>query len=163
MPATDHSSPCIVAGYDGSPASVAAVSIAVDRVERGGRIVVVHAYHEPDGRYGTPGYQQRLDAELGRAESLMAALPEAVPALALVDWESDVIARPPSEALQAVAEARHATEIVIGSRGLGRARALLGSVAHDLLHVAHCPVTVIPDRAVQGAGAEEVATAISDG
>jgi hypothetical protein len=39
--------------------------------------------------------------------------------------------------------------IVIGSRGVGRVRALLGSVAHAVLHRAHCPVTVITERAVE--------------
>jgi nucleotide-binding universal stress UspA family protein len=40
-------------------------------------------------------------------------------------------------------------EIVIGSRGVGRVRALLGSVAYDVIHRARCPVTVIPERMVQ--------------
>jgi nucleotide-binding universal stress UspA family protein len=142
-------SPCIVVGYDGSRASVAAVAIAAERAREGGRVVVVHAFQEPVGRYGTPAFQRRLDAELDRADRLIADLLDAVPALAEVSWEPDVIGRPPAEALQAAAEARHATEIVLGTRGLGRARALLGSVAHDLLHVAHCPVTVIPARAVE--------------
>jgi len=31
---------------------------------------------------------------------------------------------------------------VVGSRGLGRVRALLGSVSHDLLHIADRPVVV---------------------
>ena len=45
-----------------------------------------------------------------------------------------------------MADVEHASEIVIGTRGFGRARALLGSVAHDLIHRARCPVTVIPAR-----------------
>jgi nucleotide-binding universal stress UspA family protein len=32
----------------------------------------------------------------------------------------------------------------VGSRGLGRARAVLGSVSHDVIHLAHRPVLVIP-------------------
>jgi nucleotide-binding universal stress UspA family protein len=34
----------------------------------------------------------------------------------------------------------------VGTRGLGRIPALLGSVAHDVLHQADRPVTVIPQR-----------------
>jgi nucleotide-binding universal stress UspA family protein len=50
-----------------------------------------------------------------------------------------------------VATAHRADEIIVGSRGFGRARALLGSVAHELIHLADCPVTVIPERAVERA------------
>jgi nucleotide-binding universal stress UspA family protein len=35
-----------------------------------------------------------------------------------------------------VANVRGADEIVIGTRGFGRVRALLGSVAHELIHLA---------------------------
>ena len=35
---------CIVAGFDGSPASRAAVSLAVERARPDGRVVVVHAF-----------------------------------------------------------------------------------------------------------------------
>ena len=60
-----------------------------------------------------------------------------------------------------MADVEHASEIVVGTRGFGRARALLGSVAHDLIHRAGCPVTVIPERALSQNDGEErlVATA----
>lgn len=54
--------------------------------------------------------------------------------------------RPPADAIARVAEARHADEIIVGTRGFGRARAVLGSVSHELLHLASCPVTVLPER-----------------
>jgi nucleotide-binding universal stress UspA family protein len=47
-----------------------------------------------------------------------------------------------------VAEVRGADEIIVGTRGFGRARALFGSVAHELIHLAECPITVIPERVV---------------
>ena len=43
-----------------------------------------------------------------------------------------------------MAAARHADEIVVGSSSSGLARALLGSVARDLIGIADVPVTVIP-------------------
>ena len=139
---------CIVAGFDGSPASRAAVSLAVQRAQPDGRVVIVHAFETPVGRYGAANYQTLLDRALGHAQELLAHVAEEVPGLASLDWDTEVLAGPPATALASVADVEHASEIVVGTRGVGRARALLGSVAHDLLHRARCPVTVIPQRAL---------------
>jgi nucleotide-binding universal stress UspA family protein len=48
-----------------------------------------------------------------------------------------------------MSRARNADEIVVGARGLGRMRALLGSVSHELLHIADRPVVVIPTAAIR--------------
>jgi nucleotide-binding universal stress UspA family protein len=83
-----------------------------------------------------------------------------VPGLGSLDWTTEVLAGPAAIALVNVADVEHASEIVIGTRGFGRARALLGSVAHDLIHRARCPVTVIPERALDATDEERlVATA----
>ena len=79
--------------------------------------------------------------------------PEEVPGLGSVDWDYEIVADQAADAIARVAESEHATEIVIGTRGVGRARALLGSVAHDLLHRAQCPVLVVPERAVAATSA----------
>ena len=60
-----------------------------------------------------------------------------------------------------MAEARNADEIIVGTRGFGRARALLGSVAHELIHLADCPITVIPKRVVDRKETREKAGAAS--
>ena len=161
MTTPNPSRPCIVAGFDGSPSSRAAVSLAVQRAQPDGRVVVVHAFAQPNTGYGGPNYQTLLDAALGHAEELVAQIAEEVPGLASLDWGTEVLAGPPAAALVNVAQVEHATEIVVGTRGFGRARALLGSVAHDLIHRARCPVTVIPERALSGTDDEErlVATA----
>ena len=146
---TPETSPrCIVAGYDGSPASRAAVSLAVRKAEPDGRVVIVHAFRQPSGTYDGVSYQKQLDAALGRARTLLGHLEDEVPGLAALDWDTEVLAGPAGAALADVAEAERASEIVVGTRGFGRARALLGSVAHDLIHYAPCPVTVIPERAL---------------
>ena len=148
MTASSTSRRCIVAGFDGSPASRAAVSLAVQRAQPGGRVVIVHAFEEPVTRYGGPNHQALLDRGLDHAQELLAHIAEEVPGLASLDWDTEVLAGPPARALASVADVEHASEIVIGTRGFGRARALLGSVAHDLIHRARCPVTVIPQRAL---------------
>jgi nucleotide-binding universal stress UspA family protein len=146
--------PCIVAGFDGSPASRAAVSLAVRRArDGGGRIIIVHALR-PAARYGQSVTQQLLDAEFGAAQTRIERLPEEVPGLGSVEWEYEIASGPAAAAIVRVAQTEHATEIVIGSRGVGRARGLLGSVAHDLLHRAHCPVLVVPERAVAATAAD---------
>ena len=121
----------------------------------------MHAFAQPATCYGGPNYQRCSTAALGHAEELLAHLAEEVPGLASLDWGTEVLAGPPAVALANVADVEHASEIVVGTRGLGRARALLGSVAHDLIHRARCPVTVIPARALSSTDDEErlVATA----
>jgi nucleotide-binding universal stress UspA family protein len=139
----------IVVGYDGSPASRAALAHAAERAGAGGRIFVVHAYALPADWLGTPNYQQLLDASLDRAQARVDEVEhECGGDLAGVEWETEVIGDGPARAIASVAATRGADEIVVGTRGFGRARALLGSVAHELIHLADCPITVIPERMV---------------
>ena len=71
------------------------------------------------------------------------------PALADVHWRSEVVAGPVADVIVAAALNEDADAIYVGSRGAGRAKALLGSVAHDVLHRADRPVTVITERAAE--------------
>ncbi|MGZ8481916.1 MAG: universal stress protein [Candidatus Limnocylindria bacterium] len=145
----NRGSRCIVVGYDGSPASRAALDHAAERAGTDGRLYVVHACKVPGDWAGHPNYQRLLDIELARAESTMDELKRQVgERVAGVEWEAEVLGDDPARAIAGVAEAREADEIVVGTRGFGRARALLGSVAHEVIHLADCPVTVIPERAV---------------
>jgi nucleotide-binding universal stress UspA family protein len=137
----------VVVGYDGSTASRAALERAADSAGADGRVYVVHAYAVPGDWLGHPNYQRLLDAALDKAQSTIDELRgETGERLHGVEWEAEVIGDAPANAIAGVAAARHADEIVVGTRGFGRARALLGSVAHELIHLADCPVTVIPER-----------------
>ncbi|MEA2133825.1 MAG: hypothetical protein QOC68_1734 [Solirubrobacteraceae bacterium] len=142
----DHQSRRIVVGYDGSPASRAALARAAERAGADGKVYVVHAYSLPHDWVGTPDYQRLLDVVLDRAHACVKPLEADLQG---VDWEVEVIADRPARALAGVAATREADEIILGTRGFGRGRALLGSVAHELIHLAECPVTVIPERAVE--------------
>jgi nucleotide-binding universal stress UspA family protein len=156
----DSPSPRIVVGYDGSPASRAAVARAAHRAGGHGQVYIVHAYSLPMDWYGIPDYQRLLDIELNRAQDLVGRLEEQSGAdLSGTSWETEIIGAAPANAIADVAAARDADEIIIGTRGHGRARALLGSVAHELIHLADCPVTVIPERAVAGIAARAKAGA----
>ena len=148
--------PCIVVGYDGSPESRAAVSLAVERAKPDGHVVVVHAIDPPWGRLDGVNYQRELDAALERAQELLATLPEQVPGLSSLDWGTELLTGSAAAGLADVAEFHGASEIVVGTRGYGRARSLLGSVAHDVLHHADRPVVVIPENAVDRGAAHAV-------
>jgi nucleotide-binding universal stress UspA family protein len=134
--------PVLVVGYDGSDNSAAALDYATDRVrDLGGHVVAVCAFNAPPDWLGAPYYQHSLDEQRERARELIRGL-EDRPAV-----ETDVVLGPPAEALTRTAQARDAAEIVVGARGLGRFRAALGSVSHDLLHEADRPVVIVPSSA----------------
>jgi nucleotide-binding universal stress UspA family protein len=141
--------PTIVVGYDGSEISRAAVTFAARRAGRHGRVYVVHAYDLPPDFLGAPNYDSLLVARQDHGRALLDALPlVGNDELLDVDYETELIGGPPAQAIADVARVRDADEIVVGARGLGRVRALLGSVSHELLHIADRPVVVIPAATV---------------
>jgi len=140
--------PRLVVGYDGSPSSLAAVTEAARRAGRAGRLIIVHAYEPPPEALGWPLYENAArDAAIG-AQRFVDRL-RGHPVLEGVQWTSEAVAGPPAQAVDAAARNHDADAIYIGSRGAGRASALLGSVAHDVLHRADRPVTVITERAAE--------------
>jgi nucleotide-binding universal stress UspA family protein len=141
--------PTLVVGYDGSKASRAALLFAARQAGPRGRVFVVHAYELPPDLFGSPNYERLLSERRRHGESLLRDLPLESDALAGPAYEMELIAGPPAETIANLARTRNADEIVVGARGLGRVRALLGSVSHELLHVADRPVVVIPVAAVK--------------
>lgn len=146
----DSRHPCLVVGYDGSDAARAAVDYAARRAGSDGVVIPLHAFGPPREWTGHPIYEDVLQQHRSKGQELLDELiggPEA--ALSGVEVDCELLAGDPAEALARVAEVRDADEIVIGSRGFGPLRAILGSVSHDLLHLADRPVTVIPQRYVE--------------
>jgi nucleotide-binding universal stress UspA family protein len=141
--------PTIVVGYDGSDAGRAALLFAARQAGPGGRVFVVGAYELPPDFLGSPNYDRLLSERRGHAEALLADLPLHSGELAGPEYETELVGGPAAEAIADIARARHADEIVVGARGLGRVRALLGSVSHELLHIADRPVVVIPSAAIR--------------
>lgn len=137
--------PTIVVGYDGSDPSRSALRRAARRALPDGLVVVVHAYDLPPDLLGSPDYGGLLASRQAHGRALLEALPmEGADELLDVEYETELIGGHPAEAIVNVARVRDADEIVIGARGHGRVRALLGSVSLDVLHHADRPVTVIP-------------------
>jgi nucleotide-binding universal stress UspA family protein len=152
MTASNDLHPCVVVGFDGSPASHIALARAIGRVGPTGRLYLVHAWQVPEARRGRGNYQPYVDRALTEAEAVVARAQERHPELAAISWETELIGGPAAKAIADVADIRRADEILLGTRGFGRVRALLGSVAHEVIHQAACPVTVIPERLVDATG-----------
>ena len=136
--------PTIVVGYDGSDAARAALMFAARQAGSGGRVFIVHAFELPPDFLGSPYHDRFLSERRDRGEALLRELPLGDGPLAGPQYETELIGGPAAHAIADVARARHADQIVVGARGLGRVRALLGSVSHELLHIADRPVVVIP-------------------
>lgn len=138
----------VVVGYDGSPASRAALRYAAERAAPDGVVVVVHCYDAPVAQSGrNPShYEQLLKEAEEHGRALLDALPDSYDGVAV---EKELLSGPAPRLIANVASERGATEVVVGTRGLGRVRAVLGSVAHELIHIAEWPVTVIPERALK--------------
>ncbi len=140
----------IVVGYDGSEPARAALSVAADRVGSDGLVFVVHAYELPPDFLGSPNFEHLLSERKNQGRTLLDELPLGDSDRAGgPEYITELIGGAPAQAIADVASARNADEIIVGARGLGRVRALLGSVSHELLHIADRPVLVIPAAAVQ--------------
>jgi nucleotide-binding universal stress UspA family protein len=139
----------VVVGIDGSPTSERAIEYAFAQASlRGLGLTVVHAWWMEfvEGVIATTSSEeqwQRMGQEQQAlvSESL-AGWREKYPD---VDVREHVIRSLPSDAL--IGESAGAELLVVGSRGRGGFRGLMmGSVSHDVLQHAHCPVAVVRPR-----------------
>ena len=142
----EHGTCTVVVGYDGSEPARAALSYAARRAAGSGRVVAVHAFHPTPDWLGTPYYDRALAAHQAQGRELLRSLEERSDLG--VELTTSLLEGPPARAIIAAADARDADEIVLGSRGLGPVRGVLGSVSHAVLHGADRAVVVIPATAV---------------
>jgi nucleotide-binding universal stress UspA family protein len=139
----------VVAGFDGSQGSEAALRVALREARlRQARLLVVASWHVPAYYYGSAAAPS---AALALAEDVRKALTEkleeAVAALRAeageLEIETRLVEGPAASAL--TKEAAGAELLVVGSRGLGGFRELLlGSVSHQCAQHASCPVLIVP-------------------
>jgi nucleotide-binding universal stress UspA family protein len=128
----------VVVGYDGRPASRAALDVALGLAERlDGRVIV--AYLFDGGSNALISAQHRRDGQEITKGALMAAGNHGVPS------ETVIAERPVVDGLIQLAEERCADLIAIGTSGesafLG---ALMGSACHALVHRTTVPLVVVP-------------------
>ena len=138
--------PRIVAGVDGSPASIMALRWAVHQAElTGGRVDAVIAWEFPIAAGGlgwapTSGLDNTDYSELA-TKSLSAAVAEVSPRPGIVVHQVVMEGNAAQVLLDA---AKDADLLVVGNRGHGGfADALIGSVSVRCLHHATCPVVVV--------------------
>jgi len=143
----------VVAGFDGSPSSEAALRVALCEAKlRQARLLVVSAWHAPTRYYGSaaaPSASRAL-AEDTRKE-LATKLEAAVAALREEAGGTAIEARLVEGVAASVLthEAADADLLVVGSRGFGGFRELLlGSVGRQCAQHAPCPLLVVPSQAV---------------
>jgi nucleotide-binding universal stress UspA family protein len=143
----------IICGIDGSNDSRAAVKVAAQYADRLGSALILAHVAEPayvpyasaypfGGMAGPMMVMEKAESEEEAAAKLLERI--AVEA-GLVDAERRVTIGHPAERLAELADEEDAELIVVGSRGRGTLKAaFLGSVAHNLVGVARCPVLIVP-------------------
>ncbi|MBI3647217.1 MAG: universal stress protein [Actinobacteria bacterium] len=132
----------IILAVDGSDNSMRAVPVAAEMALRfGAEVVVLHVReHElswgGDVDFETP--QEAADLVDGIARDLKDAGANARPEVRRVAVGFT------AQTIITAADQEHAGLVVMGTRGLTEWKSLLlGSVAHKVLHHAHCPVLVV--------------------
>ena len=137
----------IVAGYDGTPASRAAVAEAARRAGRDGRVFVVYAYRQPPAFLGSPYFEHALTRAQEAGRRALAEFSTDCGDLPESEYIPELIAGAPADAIARVASARDAEAIVVGARRNRLIGALLGGIAGKLRRRVEVPVLTVPDPA----------------
>ena len=139
----------VVAGVDGSEASLQALRFAVEQAAgRGVELRVVRAWTPPAQRWRPPAFDSReiVAAERAVLDDELALWREKYPELTIT---AEAVGDSPGRVL--VEASRTASLVVVGSRGHGGFTGLLlGSVSQQLLHHSHSPVAVIRESDTVG-------------
>jgi nucleotide-binding universal stress UspA family protein len=136
----------IIWATDGSSGAEQALPYAKGLAQAdGARLIVVHVKEIMVGRTG--GYPIKIDED-----QVQAAILKQVEDLKQEGFDAtlqmaNVAAGGAAHVIAEIADDAGADLIVAGTRGYGPLAGLvLGSVTHRLLHVAHCPVLVVPAK-----------------
>jgi nucleotide-binding universal stress UspA family protein len=143
---TDAPQPRIVVGVDGSPEAATALEFAIEETRlRKGALHVTYAYAAMASPLtGSTSEDYYAHVEHEAKELLQRASGAAPPTDDLqVEWLG--VPGNPAEVL--IEASRHATLLVVGSRGLGGFLGLvMGSVSSQCVHHSHCPVLVVREE-----------------
>jgi nucleotide-binding universal stress UspA family protein len=153
----------IVLGLDGSESSDRALERAtVLAKEQGSTVHVVHVVELAVGRGGGGALHLDEDAIKSKIEQQAQGLVDAGIS-ADVEFRA-ALAGGPAHVIAEIAEATNADLIVTGTRGhTATVGILVGSVAHRLLHLARCPLLIVPQAVSAGTGSDAAAAATTAG
>lgn len=107
------------------------------------RVTLLHAFEHVNSALGRPYDQATVTQRMRQGEEL---LEEAAEYLADLEPQLELLEGPAADAIVRVAEVQHVDLIVMGARGHGGLRALLGSVSQRVLKRAPCSVLVTRQR-----------------
>ncbi len=139
--ATPGRGPCVLIGVDGSLESEEAVRAAVRLVAPVAGRVLLTTVVSADAADGG------ADDQLASARDLLSRHRRELPG-GTVAVETQIVAGQPGAALLELADAEDVDLVVVGRRGRGLSRAVLGSAAAALTTGARCPVLLAgPSRA----------------
>jgi nucleotide-binding universal stress UspA family protein len=133
----------LIVGYDGSDAAREAVRKACAIRGPGAAVTVIHAYEVPFQVDVYPWFADFRDACREVSEEVLDSARE----LAGDDGGTiryEAVEGKPATVLVRTARELDAEMIVVGSRGMGRIRSVIGSVTLRLLHETPCPILVVP-------------------
>lgn len=132
----------IVLGFDGSEGSRAALDQTIALAKALGAAVVVAFGYATNPAGGENRDEELAIRDLARTVAMEAE--ERIRA-AGIPVSVELVHERPAEGIMAVADARAARLIVVGSRGESPlAGALLGSVTYKLVHRSSVPILVVP-------------------
>ncbi|MDG4825344.1 universal stress protein [Asanoa sp. WMMD1127] len=153
---TDDEPVRVLAGFDGSPAAGAAIDAAARLFPRA-RAWILHLWTAP---FASAGLRQRLWTASGDVKDFMAAVERegareaertaatGVTLAQAAGWRAEpVVARSyggDGLRVSELAEELDADVVLLGSRGLGGTKAVLGSVSDMVVHYTPRPALVVP-------------------
>ncbi len=130
---------------DGSEYSMKAAQYALDVVCKSGEcsVLLVHCHRPFPSYLGEPTFQEMVNKTLEKANALMEPYRRLFQSRE-VDFTDLLLEEPVGKRIAEVAENKKIDMIIMGTRGKTDLEGLIvGSVTHQVLHLAHCPVLVV--------------------
>jgi nucleotide-binding universal stress UspA family protein len=128
---------------DGSSHSINATRYAIDLAKKfDSHILLLHCHAKFPVVLSEPYFQQAIDEIMKSSEDLVKPFEDMLKK-AGISYETRILEGTPGSHISDVARIEKADLIVMGSRGVSDLAGLfLGSVAHQVLHKAECPVFI---------------------
>lgn len=137
----------VLVGVDGSANSTQALRWAVHNHQPGDRITIMLAWDYPPTIWMAPPFGTELPSKDTQLEAATETLKKVIAEIDTADVELEQVVEFGSPANVILSRQDDADLIVVGTRGSGLSRILLGSVSRRILHHAKIPVVVVPEGA----------------